>query len=195
MLDMTNYPSNAMDPTNKIEKNWQDQFSVRLGGSYNPLPGLLGLSAGAHYENRGVDPSRMQIDFWPVSRVGLHGGFTVRVSNAVDLTFSYAHIFQEDIVVAPPAHMDRMDIDRERAMNGGAPPTNIDKTVGVQMGFGGAAMGEYVLENPPVENPDATAAQVQVLQRTAQNIPPYIINSGTYRSNIDIISVGVTTHF
>jgi len=194
MLDNTNYPSNAMDPTNKIEKNWQDQFSIRLGGSYNPLPGLLGLSAGAHYENRGVDPARMQIDFWPVSRIGLHGGFTVRVSNAVDLTFSYAHIFQEDIVVAPPTHKDRAQIDIERGMNNGV-PVNIDKTVGVKVGFGGAATGEYVLENPPVQNADATAAQVQVLQRTAQNIPPYIINSGTYRSNIDVLSIGVTTHF
>jgi hypothetical protein len=194
MLDTTNYPSDPMNPNNKIEKDWQDQFSIRLGGSYNPLPGLLGLSAGAHYENRGVNPARMQIDFWPVQRIGLHGGVTVRVSNAVDLTFSYAHISQEDIVVAPPAHKDRMEIDRERAATGGV-PLNIDKTVGVKTGFGAAATGEYVLENPPVSNPDATAGQVQVLQRTAQNVPPYIINSGTYRSNIDVLSVGITTHF
>jgi hypothetical protein len=33
------------------------------------------------------------------------------------------------------------------------------------------------------------------LQRTADNTPPYIINSGTYRSNIDVLAVGVTTHF
>jgi hypothetical protein len=46
-----------------------------------------------------------------------------------------------------------------------------------------------------VPNADATAAQVQVLQRTAQNAPPFIINSGAYRSNIDVLSLGVTTHF
>jgi len=194
-LNNTNYPNNPADPTTTIEKNWQDQISVRLGGSYNPLPGLLGLSAGAHYENRGVDPSRMQIDFWPVSRLGLHGGFTIRVSNAVDLTFSYAHIFQEDIVVAPPPHAPAAEIDVARQMNNGV-PVNIDKTVGVATGFGPVGQnGQYVLENPPVSNPDATAAQVQVLQRTAQNKPPYITNSGTYRSNIDVLAIGVTTHF
>jgi long-chain fatty acid transport protein len=195
VIESVMYPTDSADPTTKIEKNWQDQFSVRLGGSFNPLPGRLGLSAGAHYENRGVDPARMQIDFWPVSRVGLHGGFTVRVSNAVDLTFSYAHIFQEEIVVAPPAHANAADIDTARFMNNGA-PVNIDKTVGVQTGFGPVGSnGQYVLENPPVADADATAAQAQVLQRTAQYKPPYIINSGTYRSNIDVLAVGVTAHF
>ncbi len=194
-LDMTMYPNNPMDPTTKIEKDWQDQVSVRVGGSYNPLPGLLGLSAGAHWENRGVNPARMQVDFWPVSRIGLHGGFTVRVSNALDLTFSYAHIFQEDIVVAPPTHKDKSLIDDERANFGGV-PQNIDKTVGVATRLGPVGTnGQYVLENPSVQNPDATAGQVQVLQRTTDNTPPYIVNSGTYRSNIDVIAVGVTAHF
>jgi long-chain fatty acid transport protein len=194
-LNMTNYPSDPTDPTTKIEKNWQDQVSVRAGGTYNVLPGLFGLSAGAHYENRGVDPARMQIDFWPVQRIGVHGGFTIRVSNAVDLTFAYAHLFQEEIVVAPPSHLPAADIDIARMANGGV-PVNIDKTVGVATGFGPVGMnGQTVLENPPVPNADATGAQTQVLQRTAQNKPPYIINSGTYRSNIDVISIGVTTHF
>lgn len=194
-LNNTNYPSDPTDPTTKIEKNWQDQISVRAGGSYNVLPGLFSISTGAHYETRGVDPARMQVDFWPVSRIGLHGGFTVRVSNAVDLTFAYSHIFQEDIVVAPPAHAFAADIDVARMANGGV-PVNIDKTVGVATGFGPVGQnGQYVLENDPVSGADATAAQVQVLQRTAQNKPPYIINSGTYRSNIDVLAVGVTTHF
>jgi hypothetical protein len=119
----------------------------------------------------------------------------VRVSNAVDLTFAYSHIFQEDIVVAPPAHAFAADIDVARMANGGV-PVNIDKTVGVATGFGPVGQnGQYVLENPPVSGADATAAQVQVLQRTAQNKPPFITNSGTYRSNIDVLAVGVTTHF
>ncbi|MEY4581811.1 MAG: hypothetical protein RL701_6514 [Pseudomonadota bacterium] len=39
-----------------VEKRRKDQFSARLGGTYNMLPGLFSISAGMHYENRGVDP-------------------------------------------------------------------------------------------------------------------------------------------
>lgn len=195
VLSFTDFP-NPADPITKIEKHWQDQVSVRVGGSYNPLPGLLGLSAGAHWENRGVDPDYMQIDLWPVSRLGLHTGITLRVGNAVDLVFSYAHIFQEDILVAPPAHKSRMEIDAERGAYGGR-SQNIDKTTGAVITRGPVGMnGQVVLEeNPPGGTPDGTAKLNQVLSRTANDQPPWIINAGRYYSSFDILAVGVNVHF
>jgi long-chain fatty acid transport protein len=195
-LTSTTYP-NPDDQVTEIEKHWQDQFSVRVGGSYNPLPGLLGLMAGAHWENRGVDPDYMQIDLWPVSRFGLHGGVTVRVGNAVDLTFSYAHIFQEDILVAPPAHRTGMEIDVARSTDPNKRAYNIDKASGAVLRRGPVGVnGQVVLEEPPLNGtPDGTAKLNQVLSRTASNQPPYIVNSGRYYSSYDILALGVNVHF
>jgi hypothetical protein len=120
----------------------------------------------------------------------------VRVANAIDFVVSYAHIFQEDIVVAPPEHRFRQDIEIERAAFDGT-SQNIDKTTGAVLGRGQVGMnGQYVLEerNPP-SSPDGTARVNQVLSRTASDQPPWIINSGTYRSNFDILAVGVTVHY
>ncbi len=163
----------------ELKKNWQDQVSVRLGGSYNVLRGVLAVNAGAHYENRGVDPSYMQTDFWPVERVGMHVGVVFRIQRSTDLTLSYAHFFQESIVVAPPPHGDRTQGE-------------FDKTVGTQI-----TRGEElpVLEEDPVEDPDGTAAYPQVIMATTESDPAWINNAGTYHSHFDVISAGVNLHF
>jgi hypothetical protein len=174
-----------------VEKHWKDQVSVRLGGTYNPLPGLLGISAGAHYETRGVTPAFMQTDFWPVARLGLHAGVTVRVAGAIDLVVAYAHIFQETIVVAPPPHRAREEIDLERRTTGRL--HGIDKTVGAPLDRSGA--GTVVLQEPEQGAPDGVAALDQNLNRVASDQPPWIVNAGRYRSSYDILSVGVNVHF
>lgn len=181
-----------MGPQNTvIEKDWQDQVSVRLGGTLNLLPGVFGLSGGAHYETRGVNPDYMQTDFWPVSRVGLHTGVIVRVAKSIDLVFAYAHIFQETIVVAPPPHRTRGDIDLERRTTGRL--YGIDKTVGAALDRAGA--GTEVLEAQSQGAPDGEAKLDQNLNRVASDQPPWIINAGRYRSSFDIVSAGVNVHF
>ena len=167
----------ATAPPVFVQKQWKDQLSLRAGGSYNFVPGLFGVSAGAHYENRGINPSYMQLDFWPLQRVGLHAGFTVRLAGSIDLSFAYAHIFQETLTVAPPAN----------------DPTNvngIDKSVGIQEVRGQPLQ---VLENAPVSNPDGVAALRQNVARASH--APMIINAGKYVSSFDIISAGVQMHF
>jgi hypothetical protein len=184
-----------------IEKHWKDQYSVRLGSTINVVPGLFGISAGAHYENRGVDPSYMQIDVWPVSRIGLHGGVIVRVAKAIDLIASFAHIFQETITAEPPQHQPRGIIAgcfsgtaADPAMCT-APPGQIgaiDKSVGV---IGSDRKPPPVLEEAAHGKGDATARLRQQLTITAADQPPYIVNSGKYRSNLDVIALGVNVHF
>jgi hypothetical protein len=193
MRNSTVYPADPNDPTTRIEKHWKDQISARLGGTYNLVPGLFAVSAGTHYETRGVTPEYMQIDFWPVSRVGVHGGVMVRVAKSIDLVLAYAHIFQETIVVAAPEHKLKDEIDVERVATGGK-SRNIDKRVGVLLDRTTMA-GLTQAEEPSQGSPDGTARLNQVLSRTASNAPPYIINAGRYRSNFDILSVGVNAHF
>jgi long-subunit fatty acid transport protein len=188
----TEFP-NADVPYTIIEKNWKDQISARLGGTLTLLPGVAGVSAGAHYETRGIDPDYMQIDFWPVERLGLHAGVILRVAKSIDFVVSYAHIFQETIVVAPPAHKARDVIDDERAMTADKIPVNVDKTVGALQDRAGN--GQMVLEEVSQGKADGVARLDQNTSRNAGDQPPYIVNAGRYRSNFDIISAGVNVHF
>lgn len=81
-----------------LPHHWVDQLSLRLGGDYNAIPGRLALRAGVHYETSAIDGSYMAVAFQPAQRFGLHAGLTYRMG-AVDLSFGYAHIFQETVVV------------------------------------------------------------------------------------------------
>ena len=177
-------------PVTVVEKHWQDQLSIRIGASWNPLPGALSLSAGAHYENRGVDADFMQIDFWPLERLGLHAGVTIRISGMADLTFSYAHIFQETLVVAPPAH-------RARGLGGfdktiGPPP---DRSMPLDCDAGGADPDYCVAHEPPLPERDGVAQLRQSLTKSASDDPAWIVNAGEYRSHFDLLSVGLSVHF
>lgn len=170
------FPDTDTPPT-YIQKNWKDQLSLRVGGSYNFIPGVFGVSVGAHYENRGIDPNFMNIDFFPVERVGLHAGVTVRLIGSVDVSLAYAHIFQETITVAPQAN----------------DPTSVngqDKRVGLAAGRGAQAR---VLEEDPVTDADGVA----MLRQNATKAPnaPVFVNAGKYVSSIDVLSLGVQMHF
>lgn len=173
-----------------IPKHWKDQMSVRVGGTYNVLPGRFAISLGAHYENRGVDPAYMQIDFWPVSRVGLHAGVKIRVARTIDLVLSYAHMFQETLVLGAPVNDTNDKIVGRYNMTGLVDA--IDKRVGAPASRG--------MEVPPLEEQkparvDATAALPQNATQASSSRPPYVVNAGTYRSSIDVIAIGANVHF
>lgn len=166
---------------NRVPKHWKDQISVRAGGTVTLVPGVMSMSVGAHYETRGVDPNYVQIDYWPFQRVGLHTGATIRMGEDVDVTVSYAHIFQETIEVAPPPHGDRF-------MGG------FDKSLGHAEG-GRGATPPVVEEQHPFTNPDGVAAVAQQVSAPSGGQPPYIINQGRYRSSFDVLAIGFLYHF
>jgi hypothetical protein len=193
------FPS-AGFPNTTIEKYWQNQISARLGSTITLLPGVAGLNLGAHFENRGINPDYMQIDFFPVQRIGVHGGIILRVHRSIDLVASYAHIFQETIVVAPPTQETAASIGAcysgMRTSGCMAPKgqlASIDKTVGVSTDENGT--GTRVLEAKSQGTPDGTARLDQNLQRYTPTTPPYIVNAGRYRSGFDVLAVGVNMHF
>ena len=77
-----------------LEHHWQNQVGLRLGGDYNPIPGVLGLRAGVSYESTGVEQGYENLDFTPFQNVGLHLGATLRIVHKIDLSSSFAqHIF------------------------------------------------------------------------------------------------------
>jgi long-chain fatty acid transport protein len=81
-----------------LPHEWKDQISLRLGGDFNAIPGVLAVRAGVHYESTALDGSYMGIDFQPAQRLGLHAGLTYRVGST-DLSLGYAHIFQETVTL------------------------------------------------------------------------------------------------
>jgi hypothetical protein len=173
-----------------IPKGWKNQLSIRAGSSINLIPGFFGISLGAHYESRGVNPDFMQIDYWPVSRIGLHAGVKFRISGRIDLTASYAHIFQETIVTGAPANESGETSYPKFAATGEV--TTIDKRVGVA----GRGQMAPVKEEPPYTEPrDGTARVAQYATKSVSGQSPWIVNSGTYRSDLDIVAVGVNVHF
>jgi hypothetical protein len=194
MITMAKFPdvarTGAPSTDTIIAKHWKNQLSLRAGSSINVIPGVFGFSVGAHYETRGVDPDFMQIDYWPVSRIGLHAGVKVRVSGAVDLTASYAHIFQETIVVAAPQD-EPGETSYKKFSDTGVVDT-IDKRSGV------APRGEQVkvLPEPALtQAADGNARLVQNVTKAQAGQTPWIINSGTYRSSFDVVAIGMNVHF
>jgi long-subunit fatty acid transport protein len=187
-VTMQAFPDPSL-PVTSVQKRWRDQISVRLGGSYNVLPGLFGVSAGVHYENRGVDPSYMQVDYWPLQRVGLHAGARVRVAHNIDVMLAYAHIFQESLVVGAPTHENFDVIGMQYARTGVV--SNVDKRVGVPTG----SMPLTPLEEVKPASVDGQARLTQNFAKALPGTPPVIVNAGTYRSSMDIVSASLNVHF
>jgi hypothetical protein len=196
---------NPQDPDTVIRKEWKDQISVRLGGTLNLMPGRLAVSGGAHFETRGVNPDFMQIDVWPVQRFGLHAGVMLRLAKSIDLVVSYAHIFQETIVVAPPQHQEAAaiyDCYAPGPMGRTMPEAcqapvgevaTIDKTVGTPVDRAGN--GTQVLDAQSQGSPDGTARLDMNAPQTFAGQPPYIVNAGRYRSDMDVFAAGFNYHF
>jgi hypothetical protein len=97
-----------------LAHRWKTQVAIRLGGDINPVPGVFGLRWGFTFESHGVHHGYEQIDFTPFRRIGLHTGATVRLHRALDLSVSYAHMFQPTVTVGAE------DASLRRAVGGDA---------------------------------------------------------------------------
>jgi|GEM_PF-5521344 len=80
-----------------IPHRWKTQYSLRLGGDYNPIPGVLGLRAGVSYETNGVTNGYQNIDFTPFQNVGVHLGATLRLAKKFDISLAFAHFMFSDV--------------------------------------------------------------------------------------------------
>lgn len=75
---------------------WRDTYGVRVGGDYNVIPALLALRAGLGFETSAVPAKNMNIDYWPVQKVALSLGATLKLATW-RLSVAYAHVFNETV--------------------------------------------------------------------------------------------------
>jgi len=172
-----------------LNRKWQDQLILRVGGSYNPIPNRLGIDAGAFYETRGINAGFASIDSMPFSRVGLSFGAVARMGRW-DLRLAYAHVFQETLIVAPPAHQNR------QAGAEGEPTSGFDQRIGAACTADVPAAGCDPVADPSVEkDPDATASleQSSILEQAGEL--NRVVNAGKYTASYDVLSLGFSYRF
>jgi hypothetical protein len=172
-----------------IDRHLEDAIAVRVGGSYSLVPKAFALNAGAFLETRGVDPDYASIDTFGFQRIGTGVGVVWRIGE-FDLMASYAHIFQEDLDVAPPGH--------EPFTRGTADPTTgFDQRVGGVDASGANIVGD-VKEDPEAPAPsaaDGTASVRQPALVSTHSRRARVVNAGLYTASFDIISVGAVYRF
>lgn len=166
----------------KTDYNGKDQFTVRIGGDYNILPGLLAVRAGVSYESRGQNPDDLNVQTYMLSRKGIHAGATLRVAKRTDITIAYAHFIHEDIRLqvfdGEPA--SRLPV-RYRT-----PEYNFKPGAGVpdQMGNGAANGGFDGTAHVEIQNADQAYAK-----------GPFYVNAGSFYYHLDMLSFSLTQHF
>lgn len=90
------------------------QLSLRFGGEYNILLGILAVRAGVSYETNGQEPRHLNITNYQLGRTGLHVGFTWRIADRTDLSFAYAHFFQRRVALTVNSRSPFRTSDPER---------------------------------------------------------------------------------
>jgi hypothetical protein len=164
-----------------VENHAKNAVALRLGGSYNVLPGRLGVSAGAFLESRGVAPAYASIDTFAFGRLGFGLGLQMRFGS-IDFSAAYAHIFQETIEVAPPPHEERQDATDD-------PTTGFDQRI-----YENGVLSRNPKPDPAAPSPanaDAIAKyrQPTVFQRGR------VVNAGQYTASFDVISIAFAYRF
>lgn len=169
-----------------VDSHQKNSVALRLGGSYNILPSKLGISAGAFFETRGIDPSYANIDTFAFGRVGVGLGLQMRFGS-IDLAAAYAHIFSETLDVAPPPHQVRQNA----------------KTDDPQSGFDERIYRDGVLSDGPHRDPaapsakdaDAVASFQQPAVFESADLPRRVVNAGKYTAGFDVLSVSFAYRF
>lgn len=81
-----------------VPKRWRDTWTLRAGGDWNVLRDRLTLRAGISLASAAVATPYMSIDAWPVRKLGLHGGLTLRLGD-YRLSLAYARLLYDAVSV------------------------------------------------------------------------------------------------
>jgi long-subunit fatty acid transport protein len=82
-----------------VRKNWQDTFSVRLGGDYNVIQDRLALRAGGFFESAAEKEEFAYVDFFASHRLGGSAGASL-MFGGFDLSLSYTYVFEWPFAVS-----------------------------------------------------------------------------------------------
>lgn len=169
----------------QAEYRGRDQISLRLGGDYNLLPGLLALRCGLSYEQDGQPASALNVLYYMLGRIGLHAGFTVRVAGKTDVTVGFAHFIQKrvrlqinDADPAPVAQYDRRY-----------------RTEAYHFAPGLGVAGAPGMEQPAGDFDGIAGAAVPNGIKDRVGDGPLYVNAGSYHYALDVVSVSVAQHF
>jgi hypothetical protein len=166
----------------KTDLGGKDQLTVRAGGDYNVLPGLLALRAGVSHETRGQDPSMLNILGYMLGRTGLHAGVTLRIAGKTDLSFGYAHFIHENVRLQVNDSISASRYPPSYRM----PQYNFMPGAGVADNNGAGAENGGFDGVAGVEIPNAGLDQP---------VGPYFVNAGSYYYHLDVVSFSIAQHF
>jgi long-subunit fatty acid transport protein len=85
-----------------FEKDFQDAYSVRVGGDYVLLPGRLTVRAGYLHETSAIPLKSVSVDFGNWQRDAVSVGGSVTIARGLVASFAYAHHFMPDQHVNVP---------------------------------------------------------------------------------------------
>jgi hypothetical protein len=160
----------------------KNQFTVRVGGDYNLLPGLLALRAGVSYEARGQQPAMLNVLNYMLSRYGVHAGLTVRVAGKTDISFGYAHFIHENVQL--------------QVYNNSSVSTYPPRYRMAQYHFKPGAGVPDAMGNGASSGGFSGVAGVEVPNgEPGYDIGPYFVNAGRYFFHLDVVSLSFTQHF
>ena len=94
--DLGNENLDPISPNISLPHLWDDQWSIRAGGDWNVIPGVMSFRLGASFETNGLKKGAAPYDYFPLQRYGAHVGFTFRVKR-LDISAAYAHFFLKDV--------------------------------------------------------------------------------------------------
>jgi hypothetical protein len=168
-----------------VERHLLDTVALRLGGSYNLVPGRLTLSAGGFFQTRSTRASYASIANYGLTRVGLGLGVVVRLGS-VDLMAAYAHVFQEELNLAPPPHQPRTEATDD-------PQSGFDQRV-----YENGQLSEQPRTDPRAPSPgaaDAVASGQQPAVFETDDARSRVVNAGRYAASFNVLSIGIVHHF
>lgn len=168
-----------------IDRKGQDTLALRLGGSWNILPGFLQASLGGFVQSRSVQVSYMSIDNYGAARLGFGVGAMMRLG-PIELMASYAHVFQETIDLAPPQHQPR-----EQASDD--PTTGFDQRI-----YGEGRLGAEPLADaraPSPANADGVAKVRQTAVFESKSVRARVVNAGRYTASFNVFSIALAHRF
>ncbi len=174
------------------EYGGRDQWSLRLGGDYNAIVDLLAFRLGLSYETRGQAPGYARPTWnMPFERYGVHAGFTWRIDGRTDLSFGYAHFFQETIELA-------LNLGKE---GDGGFPQRFRALNDKEGNYVRTLTDEEVNEKYHVVSEDEADGTAQIVifsggHQTMTGEPGrYYANAGTHKFSLDVFSISIMRHF
>lgn len=155
---------------NAVPFGGKDQWSLRVGGDYNVLPGVLSLRIGASYESDGEVRDYLNPRYYAFQRIGLHAGLTWRIAGVTDVHFAFSHFIQDDV---------RVQVHEDASLPGNVRLRPEEKSA------------EYNYE----EGAHDGTAEIPIVYSKATTAGPNFANAGSFFYHLDVFSLAVTQHF